>query len=146
MKRNLLLTAMLSVPMCITGSPAYAQRDKKDAPITQSVEAQTDWGIAGKPAWVTRTVQIDMTDAMRFTPDKITVKQGEIVRFVVTNKGRMLHEMVIGTPAKLAEHAALMMKFPGMQHSEPYMVHVPRVKREKSSGTLTAPARSSLRA
>jgi uncharacterized cupredoxin-like copper-binding protein/Cu/Ag efflux protein CusF len=125
MKRNLLFTAMLAMPMFITGTLAYAHGDQKDTPVTQSVEEQTDWGIAGKPAWVTRTVQIDMTDAMRFTPDKITVKQGEIVRFVVTNKGRMLHEMVIGTPEKLAEHAALMIKFPGMQHSEPYMVHVP---------------------
>ena len=66
-----------------------------------------------------------MTDAMRFTPDKITVKQGEIVRFVVANKGRMLHEIVIGTPEKLMEHAALMRKFPGMQHDAPYMAHVP---------------------
>ncbi len=125
MKQNLLFTAMLALPMFIAGPLAHAHGDQKDTPVTQSVEEQTDWGIAGKPAWVTRTVQIDMTDAMRFTPDKITVKQGEIVRFVVTNKGRMLHEMVIGTPEKLAEHAALMIKFPNMQHSEPYMVHVP---------------------
>ena len=125
MKRNLLFATMLAMPMVITGSLAYAHGDQKDTPVTQSVEEQTDWGIAGKPAWVTRTVQIDMTDAMRFTPDKITVKQGEIVRFVVTNKGRMLHEMVIGTPEKLMEHAALMRKFPGMQHAAPYMTHVP---------------------
>lgn len=124
MKRNLLLTALLAGPMWM--SPlAYAHGDNKDAPVTQSVEEQTDWGIAGKPAWVSRTIQIDMTDAMRFTPDKITVKQGEIVRFVVTNKGRMLHELVIGTPEKLMEHAALMRKFPGMQHDAPYMTHVP---------------------
>ena len=124
MKKNLLLTAMLALPVLM--SPlAHAHGDKKDAPMTQAVEEQTDWGIAGKPEWVSRTIEIDMTDAMRFTPDKITVKQGEIVRFIVANKGRMLHEMVIGTPEKLAEHAALMIKFPNMQHSEPYMVHVP---------------------
>ena len=124
MKRNLLLTAMMALPVLM--SPlAHAHGDKKDVPVTQAVEEQTDWGIAGKPAWVSRTIEIDMTDAMRFTPDKITVKQGEIVRFVVANKGRMLHEIVIGTPEKLMEHAALMRKFPGMQHDAPYMAHVP---------------------
>jgi Uncharacterized copper-binding protein len=46
------------------------------------------------------------------------------VRFVVRNRGRMLHEMVIGTPDALAEHAALMAKFPDMAHDEAYMVHV----------------------
>ena len=37
-----------------------------------------------------------MTDNMRFTPDRIQVRQGETVRFVVRNEGKMLHEMVIG--------------------------------------------------
>ncbi|MEW6253562.1 MAG: cupredoxin family protein, partial [Planctomycetota bacterium] len=64
------------------------------------------------------------TDTMRFTPDKVTVQEGETVRFVVRNRGRMLHEMVIGTPEELAKHAAMMAKFPGMEHDEPYMVHV----------------------
>jgi uncharacterized cupredoxin-like copper-binding protein len=37
----------------------------------------------------------------------------------------MLHEFVIGTQKKLEEHAALMVKFPNMEHDEPYMAHVP---------------------
>jgi uncharacterized cupredoxin-like copper-binding protein len=32
---------------------------------------------------------------------------------------------VLGTRKELDEHAALMMKFPGMEHDEPYMAHVP---------------------
>lgn len=65
-----------------------------------------------------------MTDAMRFTPDTLTVKEGETVRFVVRNTGRMMHEMVIGTPDELAKHAAMMAKFPNMEHDEAYMAHV----------------------
>src|SRR5690606_21400269 len=49
---------------------------------------------------------------------------GDTVRFVIRNRGRMLHEMVIGTPDELARHAALMAKFPGMEHDAPYMAHV----------------------
>ncbi|MEW5966747.1 MAG: cupredoxin family protein [Pseudomonadota bacterium] len=106
-----------------TTLPAHAHGDKKHAPAPVVFE-QTAWGIAGKPADARRTITIDMTDAMRFMPDKITVEEGETVRFVVRNRGRMLHEMVIGTPEELAKHAAMMVKFPNMEHDEPYLVHV----------------------
>ena len=65
-----------------------------------------------------------MLDTMRFVPDKIEVKQGETIRFVHTNEGKLMHEFVIGTKKELDEHAALMMKFPNMEHDEPYMAHV----------------------
>lgn len=65
-----------------------------------------------------------MSDSMRFTPDRIQVKQGETVRLSIRNEGQVMHEFVIGTKKELDEHAALMMKFPGMEHSEPYMAHV----------------------
>jgi uncharacterized cupredoxin-like copper-binding protein len=35
-----------------------------------------------------------------------------------------MHEFVIGHK-ELDEHAALMVKFPDMEHDEPYMAHVP---------------------
>lgn len=97
---------------------------KHDAPTAPAVKEQKPWGIAGDPAKASRTVEIRMTDAMRFTPSTIQVKRGETVRFVLRNDGRMLHEMVIGTKAALEEHAAAMRKFPDMEHDEPYMAHV----------------------
>lgn len=51
------------------------------------------------------------------------------MRFIVSNKGRMLHEMVIGTPEELAKHAAMMARFPDMEHDAPYMTHVGPGKR-----------------
>jgi uncharacterized cupredoxin-like copper-binding protein len=42
----------------------------------------------------------------------------------VSNSGKLMHEMVIGTMKELREHAELMRKFPGMEHDEPYMAHV----------------------
>jgi uncharacterized cupredoxin-like copper-binding protein len=86
---------------------------------------QKDWGIAGDAKAATRTIRVAMTDNMRFTPDRLDIRQGEVVRFVIRNNGRMLHEMVIGTKPELDAHAALMLKFPGMEHDEPYMAHVP---------------------
>lgn len=85
---------------------------------------QQEWGIAGDAAAVTRTIPVAMTDAMRFEPDRVELRLGETVRIAHRNDGQVMHEMVIGTPAALTEHAELMMKFPGMEHDEPWMAHV----------------------
>ena len=95
---------------------------KKDAVIKKE---QKEWGIAGEAKDVKRTITLAMSDTMRFTPDKIEVKQGETVRISLKNTGKILHEMVIGTKKELEEHAALMVKFPTMEHDEPYMAHIP---------------------
>ena len=82
------------------------------------------FGRAANPKKAKRTVRVEMTDQMRFTPAELTVKRGDIVRFVPVNKGKLLHEMVLGTLDDLKKHAELMKKHPGMEHDEPYMVHV----------------------
>ncbi len=94
------------------------------AKTTAVVKEQKDWGIAGDAKSVKRVITLAMSDTMRFTPDKLTIKQGETIRFVVKNQGKQLHEMVIGTQKELDAHAALMVKFPTMEHDEPYMAHV----------------------
>lgn len=65
-----------------------------------------------------------MTDDMRFTPRHIEVRQGETVRLRAENKGKVLHEIVLGTKADLDRHAEMMVKHPGMGHDEPSMAHV----------------------
>lgn len=81
-------------------------------------------GQPGKLADASRTVEVDMSDDMRFKPETIEVKQGETIRFRVKNSGKIRHEMVIGTPEMLKQHYAMMMKMPGMQHAEDNMVTV----------------------
>ena len=81
-------------------------------------------GEPGKAANVKRTVQIEMSDAMRFSPSSIQARQGETVRFVVNNSGKLKHELVLGTKKELAEHAEVMKKFPEMEHADANMVTV----------------------
>lgn len=95
-----------------------------DQPKAAAIKEQKPWGIAGDAKAVQRTITVRMTDDMRFAPSHITAKQGETVRLRVENKGQILHEVVLGTQATLAEHAQWMLKFPGMEHDEPYMAHV----------------------
>lgn len=81
-------------------------------------------GKSGDAAKISRTVAVDMVDAMRFNPESISVKQGETVRFVVKNSGKLKHEMVIGSITELQEHAAMMRKMPEMEHADENAVTV----------------------
>jgi len=102
-----------------------AHTDKPHAPRTGPVvKEQKDWGIAGDAKSARRSIQVGMADNMRFTPDRIEVRQGETIRFVIRNTGKVMHEFVIGTQAENAKHAEWMVKFPNMEHDEPYMAHV----------------------
>lgn len=124
----------LALLVCTAGfsTTALAHSDAAHAKSTSSVKKeQKEWGIAGDTKTVTRTVTITMLDTMRFSPDKLDVKQGETVKIIIKNSGHMLHELVIGTKKELDEHAALMVKFPNMEHDEPYMAHVPAGKTGK---------------
>jgi uncharacterized cupredoxin-like copper-binding protein len=81
-------------------------------------------GEPGKAANVSRTVKIDMSDAMRYTPASIDAKQGETIRFVISNSGKVKHELVLGTEKELKDHYEVMKKFPEMEHDDPNMVTV----------------------
>lgn len=120
------MKALVAAVLVGMAGAALAHGDEGHAKKSEAAvkKEQKEWGIAGEAKAVTRTIEVSMTDNMRFTPDRIEVKQGETVRFVVKNTGKVMHEMVIGTKKDLDEHAAMMMKFPGMEHDEPYMTHV----------------------
>lgn len=79
-------------------------------------------GQAGVASAITRTVQVEMSDAMRFTPASVSARQGETIRFVIRNAGAIKHEFVLGTEKELKEHYEVMKKFPEMEHSDPNMI------------------------
>ena len=83
------------------------------------------FGRAGDPKKISRTIDLDMSDAMRFAPAALALKQGETVRFRLKNSGKVMHEMVLGTMQDLEAHAELMRKDAGMHHhGAANMVHV----------------------
>ncbi len=79
-------------------------------------------GVPGKSAKVTRSIAIDMTDNMRFTPASITVGRGETIRFKIRNSGKLKHELILGTEKELKEHYEVMKKNPEMEHDDPNMI------------------------
>ena len=70
-----------------------------------------------------RAIAIVMTDEMRFVPDRIRGVWARRSDSPTKIEARVMHEMVVGTPATLAEHAEMMRRFPEMEHDEPWMSH-----------------------
>jgi uncharacterized cupredoxin-like copper-binding protein len=133
--------ALTATAVVLTSTLAFGHGDthsKKTAAGTTSAE-QKDFGIVGDPKKAARTIEVLMDDNMRFTPSQIEVKRGETVRLIVRNKGRLMHEMVLGTMKDLKEHAEMMKQFPGMEHDEPHMAHVAPGKTETLVWTFNRP-------
>lgn len=79
-------------------------------------------GEPGNPKKPARTVVVSMRDddgSMRYEPNRVQVKKGEQIRFVLENKGVLKHEFTLATMAENKKHGALMMKFPDMEHDDP---------------------------
>jgi uncharacterized cupredoxin-like copper-binding protein len=114
--------AMLFAAVACIGDAAGTDA-ANGATHTHVHNAQTPFGIAGQRHDVSRTFEIRMLDEMRFVPDRIDVRQGDTVRLVLTNTGRLPHEFVMGTRKDLARHAEMMMAS-GIAHDEPSALQV----------------------
>ncbi len=110
----------------LIGSSAFAHSEKPHASKAAKLISteEKSFGREGDPKKAKRTIKVDMSDKMRFTPEVLEIRRGEIVRFEAKNSGKIMHEMVLGTMKELKEHSELMKKHPGMEHEEPYMAHV----------------------
>jgi uncharacterized cupredoxin-like copper-binding protein len=86
------------------------------------------FGEPGKASEVTRTIEVtaDDRDGMKFIMDVGPIRQGETIKFVVTNKGSGEHEFSVGDTASQRAHAKLMAKNPDMKHEgDPSAIHIP---------------------
>ena len=75
-------------------------------------------GHPGSLKKLRRTIKITTLDTMQYDQKEIQVKPGETIRFVVTNAGKIKHELVIGTHEEQIEHAKMMASMPGMKHED----------------------------
>jgi uncharacterized cupredoxin-like copper-binding protein len=91
------------------------------SPAVAHDESHFDAGAPGDPTQPARVITVVMGEsggAMNFTPDRIQVKTGEQVRFVLENKGALAHEFRLASVKDNDEHAAMMQRMPDMQHRE----------------------------
>lgn len=119
----LTLSALLASPVVLAHGNAHPH--SATLASTASVKpVATAFGRSGEAAQVSRTVTIEMSDTMRFSPAALTVQRGQTLRLVIVNKGKLPHELVLGTPQDIRAHWEAMKRNPQMHHNEPHMVHV----------------------
>ena len=79
-------------------------------------------GEPGDPKKPARVVQISMKEEdgkMLFIPDRVEVRKGEQIKFVLRNNGELAHEFMLASKAENDKHAELMQKYPDMEHDDP---------------------------
>jgi uncharacterized cupredoxin-like copper-binding protein len=79
-------------------------------------------GEPGNPKRPSRVIEVTMGEAdgkMLFKPDRVEVRRGEQIRFVLKNDGELDHEFVLASTEENLKHADLMKKYPDMEHDDP---------------------------
>ena len=79
-------------------------------------------GEPGDPNKPFRVVEITLTDGpgmMSYSPDKIDVRKGEQIKFVLKNTGYLAHEFLLDSLENNAKHKIEMEKNPEMEHDDP---------------------------
>ncbi|HPE60759.1 MAG: cupredoxin family protein [Thiothrix sp.] len=72
-----------------------------------------------------RTITVHLVDSMRFNfSAPPTAKAGEVIRFVVMNKGKVPHEFGIGSVEEQKSHREMMKAMPDMKHEDGQVVTV----------------------
>jgi uncharacterized cupredoxin-like copper-binding protein len=79
-------------------------------------------GEPGNPKRPARTILVTMREGdgkMMFIPDRIEIKRGEQIRFILQNFGELDHEFVLASTEENVKHAEEMKKNPDMEHDDP---------------------------
>ncbi len=76
----------------------------------------------GKPAEAseaTKTVEVSLLDEMKFEFAELSdIQDGDIVKFTITNKGKLAHEFSIGDEQEQEAHRKMMQQMPDMKHED----------------------------
>jgi uncharacterized cupredoxin-like copper-binding protein len=104
------------------------------APGLAHDQAHFSAGEPGNPKKPARSILVTMREGdgkMMFFPDRVEVKRGEQIRFLLTNVGELDHEFVLATTEENLKHAEEMKKNPEMEHDDPNAKRVaPKKKSE----------------
>jgi uncharacterized cupredoxin-like copper-binding protein len=79
------------------------------AETNQLNDEEISVGKPGKPANVSRTINLTLLDNM-FLPPELTVSKDETIRFVLKNRGNNTHEFLIGSEDELKKAASMKRK------------------------------------
>ena len=108
----------LVIPLAVMAGPALAAPGAAGHSHDAGFSAGEP-GDAKKPA---RVIQVTMNEAsgkMMFIPERVEIKRGEQIKFILRNNGELDHEFVLATTDENLKHAEEMKKNPEMEHDDP---------------------------
>ncbi|PWQ92402.1 copper-binding protein [Leucothrix pacifica] len=80
---------------------------------------------AAKGAVPNKTITVHMMDTMKYNFSNLAgIEEGDIVKFVVMNKGKIPHEFGIGSIEEQVAHRKMMKEMPNMKHEDGSTVSV----------------------
>jgi len=85
-------------------------------------EHDSEKSSVGQPAGAsrpTKTIHVTALDTMRYQfSETLDFNDGDVVKFVITNKGKIPHEFSIGDEAEQKGHRKMMKKMQSMVHQD----------------------------
>jgi uncharacterized cupredoxin-like copper-binding protein len=124
--RSCVLVSLALAPVSVAAGPGAAGHDHHTSGFSA--------GEPGNPKKPARVVQITMQEGngkMLFVSDRVEVRKGEQIRFVLLNHGELDHEFVLATRRENLKHAEQMKKNPEMEHDDPNAKRVAPKKKDE---------------
>lgn len=121
-----LYTLLLASPL----APAHPHHDDEEGPNIKNLRVpphapvEKPYGRPGNAAEVTRTVNLDLPETMKLTPNELAVKQDETIKFAIRNSGKAAQRVALGTQDELKDSIAMLKKFPKMEMKQANQVEV----------------------
>ncbi len=112
--RHIALAALL-----VTVTPIVAASAPGEPGHTHQTFTAGEPGNPKRPARVLQIIMKEEDGKMLFIPDRVEVKKGEQIRFVLRNNGELAHEFMLASREENDKHAELMKKYPDMEHDDP---------------------------
>jgi uncharacterized cupredoxin-like copper-binding protein len=112
--------ALATMGLAAPGYPALAHDPGHSAPASHG--AGFSAGEPGDPKKPVRTVPVTMKEGdgkMLFIPDRLEIRRGEQIRFVLTNTGLLEHEFILASTEENLRHAEDMKAHSHMTHDDP---------------------------
>lgn len=107
---SLLMLAVLASPsVSAPGAPGH----------THDGFSAGEPGDRRRPAQVIQVIMREGGGKMMFVPDRLEIRKGDQVRFMLRNDGLLDHEFVLATTEENVKHAEEMKKNPDMEHDDP---------------------------
>lgn len=116
---RLTIVATFTTALTIASSPVWAGAGAPGHSHGHSGFSAGEPGDAKKPARVVQVAMREGDGKMVFVPDRIEIKRGEQIKFVLRNNGELEHEFVLATTDENLKHAEDMKKNPEMEHDDP---------------------------